>query len=62
MYSLIVSAKLNGIDPLAYLRHVLTNIADYPINKVGDLLPWNVAGNYGRCQFDSALSTRRICQ
>jgi len=44
MYSLIVSAKLNGIDPLAYLRHVLTNIADYPINKVGDMLPWNVAG------------------
>jgi transposase len=43
MYSLIVSAKLNGIDPQAYLRHVLTHIADYPINKVGDLLPWNVA-------------------
>jgi hypothetical protein len=44
MYSLIVSAKLNGFDPLPYPRHVLTNIADYPINKVGDMLPWNVAG------------------
>ncbi|MBA3774817.1 MAG: IS66 family transposase [Ramlibacter sp.] len=42
MYSLIVSAKLNGIDPQAYLRYVLTHIADYPINRVADLLPWNV--------------------
>jgi transposase len=36
-------AKLNGIDPQAYLRHVLTNIADYPVHRVADLLPWNVA-------------------
>lgn len=43
MYSLIVSAKLNGIDLQAYLRHVLTHIADYPVNLVSDLLPWNVA-------------------
>ena len=40
---MIVSAKLNGIDPQAYLRHVLTHIADYPVNQVADLLPWNVA-------------------
>jgi transposase len=43
MYSLIISAKLNGIDPQAYMRHVLTHIADHPINKVDDLLPWNLA-------------------
>ena len=43
MYSLIVSAKLNGIDPQAYLRHVLTHIADYPITRVAELLPWNIA-------------------
>lgn len=43
MYSLIGSAKLNGIDPQAYLRHVLTHIADYPINRISDLLPWHVA-------------------
>ena len=42
MYSLIVSAKLNGIDPQAYLRHVLTHTADYQVNRIADLLPWNV--------------------
>lgn len=43
MYSLIVSAKLNGVDPQADLRHVLTCIADRPVHGVDELLPWNVA-------------------
>lgn len=43
IYSLVGTAKLNGIDPEGYLRYVLTHIADHPINHVVDLLPWRVA-------------------
>jgi transposase len=42
-YSLIGTAKLNGLDPSFYLRTVLARIADHPISRIGDLLPWNLA-------------------
>lgn len=41
MYSLIVTAKLNDVDPQAWLADVLAQIADHPAQKLDDLLPWN---------------------
>jgi hypothetical protein len=37
IYSLVGSAKLNGLDPERYLRKV------HPVNRIDDLLPWNLA-------------------
>jgi transposase len=41
IYTLVETAKLNGLDPEAYLRDVLSRIADHPITGITDLLPWN---------------------
>jgi len=41
MYSLIVTAKLNDIDPQAWLADVLARIAGHPASKLDELLPWN---------------------
>ncbi|VWC17152.1 putative transposase [Burkholderia lata] len=43
MYSLIGTARLNGLDPEAYLAYVRDRIADHPANRIDEPLPWNVA-------------------
>jgi len=43
IYTLIGTAKLNGIDPESYLRNVLSRISEHSINRNDELLPWNLA-------------------
>ncbi|MBI4183840.1 MAG: IS66 family transposase [Proteobacteria bacterium] len=43
VYSLIETCKLNGLDPYAYLRDTLGGIADHPIRRIDELLPWRWA-------------------
>lgn len=40
LYSLIGTCRLNGVDPEAWLRYVIGNIQDWPVNRIRELLPW----------------------
>jgi len=42
MYTIIETAKINNLDPEAYLRALITRIADHPAKRIDELLPWNV--------------------
>ena len=42
LYSLIGTFKLNSVDPEGYLGYVLDVIADWPVNRVSELLPWRI--------------------
>jgi transposase len=41
MFTLVNSCKLNGVDPQAWLAHVLAHLPDYPASRIAELLPWN---------------------
>ncbi|MBA3091131.1 transposase domain-containing protein [Salmonella enterica] len=41
-YTLIVTCRLNGIDPESYLRYVIREISEWPSNRLRDLLPWSL--------------------
>jgi transposase len=41
MATLIVTAKLNDVDPQAWLADVLARIAEHPVQSLDELLPWN---------------------
>lgn len=42
IYSLLGTATFYGLDPELYLRHVFERIADHPVNRLQQLLPWNL--------------------
>ncbi|MDC7861844.1 IS66 family transposase [Pantoea ananatis] len=46
LYSLIGTCRLNGVEPEAWLRYVIAHIQDWPVNRVKDLLPWQVSLHY----------------
>ena len=45
MYTLIVTARLNDVDPQAWLANVIARIADTPMSRLDRLLPWNWAAD-----------------
>ncbi|MEE4146290.1 MAG: IS66 family transposase [Halieaceae bacterium] len=59
VYSLVGTAKLNGIDPQAYLTHVLDRIGSHAINRVDELLPWHVADQLTSGDKETAATDQR---
>jgi hypothetical protein len=47
IYTLIETAKMNGIEPESYLLAVFTRIADHPMKQIDELLPWKISADGG---------------
>lgn len=45
-FTAVGTAKLNGLNPQAYLTYVFEHIAEHPINRVSELPPWNISLNH----------------
>jgi transposase len=43
IYTLLGTARLSGVDPERWLREVLSRIADHPLSRIEELLPWDMA-------------------
>ena len=61
MYSLIVTAKMNGVDPQAWLADVLARIAAHPAHRLDELLPWNHAAVWTKIDLAWELTVRALC-
>lgn len=42
MYTVIETAKINDLDPEAYLRTLIARLADHPAKRINEMLPWNI--------------------
>ena len=56
IYTLLGTARLNGVDPERWLREVLSRIADHSLNRIEELLPWNLTADLRPCLGASELS------
>jgi hypothetical protein len=50
MYTLIGTARLNGVDPQAWLADVLDRINDQPVSRLDQLLPWSWSASNSACR------------
>jgi len=58
IYTLIETAKLNGVDPQAWLADVLARLPDHPAKRIGEFLPWHWKAARDAAAAESPTTTR----